>query len=259
MADWSRFMARSPPFPRKFFKPLTPGFQNGMAIPIAFTRSLGEKKLDKALIKSCQGSWDVQVRRTCDGVFCFKQGWKEVVKNHSLEVGEFLVFEHKGNMVFNVKVYEPLGCEKMFPPPSFRLIMAKTHWNVKCPSAYSYWAYSRLRSFSFSPSQSCHIRLLVQTIPLDFARSTGILDKSCMRVKDPFGKLWPMDIGIVKDKEKIEAAWSCRTYLKSKGWIEFYKANKLKDADVCIFELIQVPKSRSKPVIMNVKIFRFGS
>ncbi|TQD76952.1 hypothetical protein C1H46_037518 [Malus baccata] len=232
MADWSRFMARSPPFPRKFFKPLTPGFQNGMAIPIAFTRSLGEKKLDKALIKSCQGSWDVQVRRTCDGVFCFKQGWKEVVKNHSLEVGEFLVFEHKGNMVFNVKVYEPLGCEKKFPPPSFRLIMAKTHWNVKCPSA---------------------------TIPLDFARSTGILDKSCMHVKDPFGKLWPMDIGIVKDKEKIEAAWSRRTYLKSKGWIEFYKANKLKDADVCIFELIQVPKSRSKPVIMNVKIFRFGS
>lgn len=68
-----------------------------------------------------------------------------------------------------------------------------------------------------------------------------------------------MDIGIVKDKEKIEAAWSRRTYLKSKGWIEFYKANKLKDADVCIFELIRVPKSRSKPVIMNVKLFCFGS
>lgn len=80
-----------------------------------------------------------------------------------------------------------------------------------------------------------------------------------MRVKDPFGKSWPMDIGIVKDKEKIEVARSCRMYLKSKGWIEFYKANKLKDADVCIFELIRVPRSRSKPVIMNVKIFRFGS
>ena len=65
-----------------------------------------------------------------------------------------------------------------------------------------------------------------------------------MRVKDAFGKLWPMDIGIVKDKEKIEAAWSRHKYLKSKGWIEFYKANELKDA---------------KPVIMNVKIFRFGS
>lgn len=51
-----------------------------------------------------------------------------------------------------------------------------------------------------------------------------------------------MDIGIVKNKEKIEAAWSRRMYLKSKGWIEFYKANKLKDADVCIFELIRVPK-----------------
>ena len=30
LADWSRFMAKSPSFPRKFFKPLTPGFQNGM-------------------------------------------------------------------------------------------------------------------------------------------------------------------------------------------------------------------------------------
>ena len=127
------------------------------AIPIDFTRSLSEKKLDKALIKSCQGSWDFKVRRICDGVFCFKQGWKEVVKNDSLEVGEFLVFEHKGNMVFNVKLYEPLGCEKKFPPPSFRLIMAKTHWNVKCPSAVSFLS-------SLSPYQVFLTQAVMSTI-----------------------------------------------------------------------------------------------
>ncbi|KAM1074387.1 hypothetical protein ACFX11_019566 [Malus domestica] len=152
-------------------------FAYEQSIPVAFTTSLGGKKLDKALFKSCQGSWDVKVGRTGHGVFYFEEGWKEFVKNHSLEVGEFLVSEHKGNMDFNVKVYELRGCEKEFPPPSSRIIVGKTHRN-QCAVA------------------------------------------------------------------------------ERKGGLSI--ANE-KDGDLCLFEFIEKPKSRSKPAIMDVKIFRFGS
>lgn len=84
---------------------------------MGFSQNLKERNVKKAVIESCQGSWEVGVARTGEGTLYFEGGWEEFVKDHNLKVGEFLVFKHLGRMVFHVKVYEPLGCEKAFPPP----------------------------------------------------------------------------------------------------------------------------------------------
>ncbi|KAL6277650.1 hypothetical protein ACE6H2_021251 [Prunus campanulata] len=72
------------------------------SLPVAFYSSLSEKKLDKAVIKSCLGSW------------CVRLGWEVFVNHHGLNLGEMVVFEHKRKMVFNVVAYESLGNEKEY-------------------------------------------------------------------------------------------------------------------------------------------------
>ncbi|VVA30850.1 PREDICTED: B3 [Prunus dulcis] len=83
-----------------------------LSLPVAFCSSLSEKKLDKAVIKSCLGSWCVRLGRSVDGVLSFEEGWEVFVNHHGLNIGEMVVFEHKGKMVFNVVAYESLGSEK---------------------------------------------------------------------------------------------------------------------------------------------------
>lgn len=39
------------------------------------------------------------------------EGWKEFVKAHDLRVGDFLVFRHEGDMLFNVTALGPSCCE----------------------------------------------------------------------------------------------------------------------------------------------------
>lgn len=73
------------------------------SIPVVFSRSLHEK--NKALLKGCQGYWPVKVCKHGNGLLYFEgRGWKEFVEHHGLELGEFLVLKHQGNMVFNVTV-----------------------------------------------------------------------------------------------------------------------------------------------------------
>ncbi|ONI35159.1 hypothetical protein PRUPE_1G519100 [Prunus persica] len=76
------------------------------SLPVAFSSSLSEKKLDKAVIKSCLGSWCVRLGRSVDGVLSFEEGWEVFVNHHGLNIGEMVVFEHKGKMVFTVVAYE---------------------------------------------------------------------------------------------------------------------------------------------------------
>ncbi|ONI34601.1 hypothetical protein PRUPE_1G489700 [Prunus persica] len=88
-------MAGLTPPPRKFIKFLAPGLHEKLSIPVVFSRSLHEK--NEALLKSCQGYWPIKVRKHGDGLLYFEGGgWKELVEQHGLELGEFLVLKHQG-------------------------------------------------------------------------------------------------------------------------------------------------------------------
>ncbi|KAI5355577.1 PREDICTED: B3 [Prunus dulcis] len=235
-----------------FFKFLVPGFNKRLSLPVAFSSSLSEKKLDKAVIKSCLGSWCVRLGRSVDGVLSFEEGWEVFVNHHGLNIGEMVVFEHKGKMVFNVVAYESLGSEK-----EYELQSDKHQHDYKGKRTLKGTASSSSRTlFSTTMSKSHGDPLhAYMTFPAKFARSNGIVATSRIILKDPSGRSWPLIIS--KWESKTRGSYRIAT---RKGWYKFYEANKLKDGDACIFNLKPVSsKSDSKSThVLEVQITRGG-
>ncbi|XP_065851330.1 B3 domain-containing protein REM5-like [Euphorbia lathyris] len=98
-----------------FFQPLLPGFEDNFLIPIAFSKYLNGQVCEKAMLRSRKGKklWPVKIngRR-------FGDGWKKFVEDHGLKIGEFLVFRYKGDLIFNVMVFDRSTCEKEYAPPT---------------------------------------------------------------------------------------------------------------------------------------------
>lgn len=89
-----------------------PGYDQNLMIPVASSAELKELKRDKetALLRTRRSKdtlWKVDVCRKEDNKWCFSgDNWREFVKSHELNVHEFLVFEHKGDLFFNVFSYD---------------------------------------------------------------------------------------------------------------------------------------------------------
>ncbi|KAL0420530.1 UNVERIFIED_CONTAM: B3 domain-containing protein REM5, partial [Sesamum latifolium] len=56
----------------------------------------------------------MNVCRDPEGLICFKNGWPQFVHDHGLRVGDFVVFEHTGDLHFNAVVFDVSACEKEF-------------------------------------------------------------------------------------------------------------------------------------------------
>ncbi|KAI3893074.1 hypothetical protein MKW92_010032 [Papaver armeniacum] len=97
-----------------FFKVLMPGYDENLVISLFISLSMISKRTRKRLCYVC--------RMEEDSKWCFSGDyWREFVKFHDLNVHEFLVFEHKGDLLFNVFIYDSptdgdgMICEKEFP------------------------------------------------------------------------------------------------------------------------------------------------
>lgn len=55
--------------------------------------------------------WYIDVKETPDGVY-LKNGWQNFVSYHSLQIGDFLVFQYDRCYSFVVKVFGTNGCKK---------------------------------------------------------------------------------------------------------------------------------------------------
>lgn len=53
----------------------------------------------------------MELEKTENGLF-FHNGWQRFVKDHHLEVGDFLIFRYDGESKFNVTIYDRSACEK---------------------------------------------------------------------------------------------------------------------------------------------------
>ncbi|XP_049349766.1 B3 domain-containing protein REM10-like [Solanum verrucosum] len=93
-----------------FFKPILPGFKDGLNIPIGFLKYLrGHEHIKHALLKSAGKKWLVKV----DGR-CFKEGWKKFVEDHDLQLGDLLIFRHEGDMEFEVSIFDSTHCDREY-------------------------------------------------------------------------------------------------------------------------------------------------
>ncbi|XP_016548725.2 B3 domain-containing protein REM10 isoform X3 [Capsicum annuum] len=100
-----------PPRKPHFFKPILPGFKNGINVPIGFLKYLkGHEHIEHALLKRGGKEWLVKVngRR-------FEDGWKKFAKEHGLQLGDLLIFRHDGDMKFEViTIFDSTHCEREY-------------------------------------------------------------------------------------------------------------------------------------------------
>ncbi|XP_019051497.1 PREDICTED: B3 domain-containing protein Os03g0212300-like [Nelumbo nucifera] len=114
-----KMLKLAPPHKRCFYTVFSPSSSIKLEIPPAFNRHLaGESWIDEARLNSCKGSWDVKVRgsgRSSEDMY-FEKGWEDFVKEHKLHVGDLLVFQHHGRLVFDVMIFDPSACQKEYHP-----------------------------------------------------------------------------------------------------------------------------------------------
>ncbi|XP_034199604.1 B3 domain-containing protein REM14-like isoform X1 [Prunus dulcis] len=170
----------------------------------------------------------------------FEEGWEEFVNHHGLKLGEILIFKHNGKRAFNVVAYEALGSEKRYDSKG------------KSPSEATASSTSRTSFVCTMKKSHGDPHKAYLTIPARFARSNGIVATSRIILKDPSGRSWPL---ILSRWESISRG-SHRIAIRTNGWYKVYEANKLKNGDVCTFNLKPVSsKSGSKSArVMDVQI-----
>ncbi|XP_077224666.1 B3 domain-containing protein Os11g0197600-like [Tasmannia lanceolata] len=95
-----------------FFKVFLPGFTDErVEIPWAFLKHIKDKQSGTVTLLGPSGNvWHVDLNDDVNGLY-LQNGWKDFVRDHSLQVGYFLVFRYDGNLHFSVRIYDPSGCE----------------------------------------------------------------------------------------------------------------------------------------------------
>ncbi|XP_065849811.1 putative B3 domain-containing protein REM15 [Euphorbia lathyris] len=230
-----------------FFKPLLPGFEDDFLIPGAFSKYFTEQNCDKAMLGSRQGGklWPVKIngRRLEDG-------WKQFVEDHGLQIGDFLVFRHEGDLVFFVLVFDRTTCEREYPSfiaasteeeekieieeqnvPEDSSSEKKSEENEKVKTSLEAKASSSVLEYPYSVIQLTpkNIKKSRLNIPRKFARKSGLYGRCCsMILKDEEGNCWPANL--------LYKRSSGKTYIAG-GWPSFCVARKLKTGDLLIVEL----------------------
>ncbi|XP_021755411.1 B3 domain-containing protein REM9-like [Chenopodium quinoa] len=103
---------------------------HAQSIPMAFVKLL-EKELKVKSMESMPSvvlttddepgcHWFVKL----EGGRLFKDGWKEFCHHHGLKVGDFVVFSHQLNLIFQVSVFDPVTyCQRYFTGLFFSVII----------------------------------------------------------------------------------------------------------------------------------------
>ncbi|KAI3895764.1 hypothetical protein MKW98_025555 [Papaver atlanticum] len=254
-----------------FFKVLMQGFEQNLVIPPAFANeqkelmmSKHEKKIAFLRTRKINGDnlWKVEVsRRTDDDEWCFDgDNWSEFVQYHDLKFGEFLVFEHTGELIFNVFIYDHTFCEKGLPRPHTHTrrshkprsravdddLQSRSKRNKKplksaCVPCFTVTMAASNLVFSIP----------YLNIPTVFANSNNLRESAgsiiTLRVRDlKKVKGWPV---------KLQTFSGDRMCLRD-GWSEFVVSNQLRLGDVCLMELDQTARMEQDRIILNVRISR---
>ncbi|XP_065848508.1 uncharacterized protein [Euphorbia lathyris] len=240
----------------QFFKPLISGFEDDFSIPVSFFKYLKGEECDRAKLRSQGGKlWPIKIngRR-------FEDGWKHFVEDHDLQIGDFLVFRHEGDMVFDVLVFDRTTCQREYLPiidikeeefeihdqnrPKYTSTGKKLEKEKKVKTGLKETDSSSAHEHPYcviklSPDSIRKSRLY---IPRNFATLCGLYGRSCsMILKDEEEKCWPVKLLYRTLESK---------FFIGAGWGAFHDFHKLKEGDALIIELI---KNGETPVM---KIFR---
>ncbi|CAH9094070.1 unnamed protein product [Cuscuta epithymum] len=99
---------------QRFFKVLMPGFETKLMLPPVICEKLrGIESKGTIMLESQKGRWVVQIAKCEEGNLWLTEGWNKFVRQHELEVGDFVVFKRMGrSMQFKVTLFDRSCCEK---------------------------------------------------------------------------------------------------------------------------------------------------
>ncbi|KAK6781586.1 hypothetical protein RDI58_019382 [Solanum bulbocastanum] len=205
-----------------FFKPILPGFKQGIKIPKGFLKYL--KKYDQyehAILKRADKKWRVKVNGRQ-----LEDGWEKFTEKHDLHLRDILVFRHEGNMEFEVSIFD---------------------LNQQCEREYKYEYESKVKPNHYNKSsrKASHFVCIARPyclsrdalfIPKEFASQNGLFNTK------------ERDL-VVRDERQRSWNVKLRSYDKAvyliDGWNKIRDANCLKEGDCITFEVVMNGK---KPI-----------
>ncbi|XP_059305710.1 B3 domain-containing protein REM10-like isoform X2 [Lycium ferocissimum] len=227
-----------------FFKPIQPGFKNGLKIPIGFFKYLkGHDQHGHAILRRAGKKWPVKV----NGHRLEEGNWKEFVEEYDLQLGDILVFRHEGNMEFDVSIFDSTHCDREYAR-CMQMEEKEDHTVQETSKKFEFKAITDLRlktsdvttpksqiAASTSADANPHfistikpytIKNPVLYLPMDFVKSSGLMNKSEMILVDEKQRSWSMWLGRTE-----------RHFGIKRGWRQFSKANGVQVGDTYKFEL----------------------
>ncbi|PHT29845.1 hypothetical protein CQW23_30563 [Capsicum baccatum] len=215
-----------PPKKPHFFKPILPGFKNGLKIPIGFLKYLkGHDHIEHVVLKRAGNKWLVKMngRRLEDG-------WEKFAEEHDLQLGDMLIFRHEGDMDFDVSIFDSTHCDTEYA--EYMQIQKEKEKEIKT-SGKAFSNVEATMDMHLSRSQFiCTIKPYSLSkyflcIPKRFAQENRLIDRKCNI--------------IMSDKQR---SWTFSVYTSGeityfgRGWHEFCITNCLKEGDRLMFEMI---------------------
>ncbi|KAL0366156.1 UNVERIFIED_CONTAM: hypothetical protein Sradi_3505700 [Sesamum radiatum] len=241
----------------KFFKVLMPGFKSKLWLPPAFCANASREFSAEAAVTTQLGTWKIEVGK-CGEKFYFHGGsWNRFIQGHELSVGDFIVFEHSGNMRFSATLFGLSACEKTFPVKS----IVPQNGGVYAKQV-EIWTNSshcgRIPPFRKTiAAHSASDRLSGQPhfyIPAGIWRPNGMHKKesALLRIRGSEARReWAVKFRYYKDHSQGRSDRLAMT----KGWREFCSSNNIKKGDDCTFEIMDTAFGESNDVVvMNVTV-----
>ncbi|XP_059315673.1 B3 domain-containing protein REM14-like [Lycium ferocissimum] len=206
-----------PPKKPHFFKPIMPGFKNGIKIPKGFLKYLrGYEHIEHSVLKIVGKKWPVKVNGGR-----LEEGWKKFAKDHDLqEYAEYLQEEGGGAARTNTSTYMSKSNATEKPKPN----VMSSHKDFPDVEAAKDMPLGRPHFIS-TIKPSCFSKYLFH-VPKLFARENGLSDRKCRITIRDEQRSWAFKL--------YDSAGS--TFIGG-GWRKFCAANLLKEGDPVMFEM----------------------
>ncbi|XP_071707144.1 B3 domain-containing protein REM10-like [Rutidosis leptorrhynchoides] len=187
-----------------FFKMLLDPSAPHLPLPEEFVSLHMNNKIPNDRIFRCINggcTWRVKIKQI-GGVYCFADGWANVVEDRHLSFGDFVFFWLIDQTTFKMSIYSLNGCEKDVNDdhinPSFSTVITKHQ--------------SRLG------------------LSEEFVRLTKMDEKKTVIVKNLDGEEWK--VSFCAEKSELR-------YYLGHGWLNFEESNNLSEGDECVFKFIK--------------------
>ncbi|XP_062109934.1 putative B3 domain-containing protein At5g66980 [Humulus lupulus] len=255
----------------EFFKVFMPTFSSkSMWIPPAFVGKFMKRIPRVVNVRDENGKcWSIGVRKTKEKVYFISRQWQVFVKEHKLELGDFLLFKYtsnyNNNASFQVKIYAKNGCKKEHKP-------LHHHHNSTTPANLQIIPVHQPGSFSEYNEDTKPTDEELERVGENYSNGdddddddvqhgttrnrhflTTLSRKSLQKVRIPRAAL----SGIRLEKEIVlrcqnNELWRVGTTFDKDGqafiwrkWSEFRKGKNLRNNDKCLFEMIIFDQSNT--------------